>query len=279
MLLTTTSCKRKDQTSVMRIIFLHHSTGQCIWNGGQLSLVSRISGKLKTILGIPGKKDSFIQSLFTKHNNQFGSKYEIKELIFPKATPYGWNNYPYDYYNIWVKNSGIKSYMEEPTLEILTKEYQVIIFKHCFPVSNILSDRDSADINSDYKSLANYKLQYIALLEKLHQFPDTKFIIWTGAAQVKSQINEEEAKRARDFFNWVINDWDLPDDNIYLWDFYGLQTEGDLYFQEKFARSADNSHPNNSFSESAARLFFNRVVDIIESDGSNTTLTGLFKKN
>ena len=51
------------------------------------------------------------------------SKYFIEEKIFPKAEPYGWNNYPYDYYNIWVKNAGEQPFMEEPTLEILTKEY------------------------------------------------------------------------------------------------------------------------------------------------------------
>ena len=87
----------------------------------------------------------------------------IEEMAFPKASPYGWHNYPYDYYNIWVKNAGNEPFMEEPTLEILTKQYQVVIFKHCFPVSNIQPDQDSADINSDFKSLSNYKLQYLAL--------------------------------------------------------------------------------------------------------------------
>jgi len=66
-------------------------------------------------------------------------------------------------------------------------------------VSNIQVDKDSADINSDYKSLANYKLQYEALRNKLHEFSDTKFILWTGAAQVKSAVSEDEATRAREF--------------------------------------------------------------------------------
>jgi hypothetical protein len=82
------------------------------------------------------------------------------------------------------------------------------------------------------------------------------------------------AKLSRDFFNWVINEWDLPNDNIYIWDFYGLQTEGQLYFQENFFQSETNSHPNNVFSNSAARLFFNRIIDVIESNGSNTSVTG-----
>jgi len=49
--------------------------------------------------------------------------------------------------------------------------------------------------------------------------------LFTGAAQVKSQISEDEAKRAKEFFEWAVKEWDLPNDNIYIWDFYNLQTE------------------------------------------------------
>jgi len=220
-----------------------------------------------------------MESLFVEHNRQFESNYKIEECSFPKASPYGWNNYPFDYFNIWVKHAGMHPFMEEPTLEILTREYQAVIFKHCFPVSNIQPDQGSADVNSDFKSLSNYKLQYQALRDKLHQFPETKFIVWTSAAQVQSRTNEEEAKRSREFVQWVINEWDLPDDNIFLWDFYGLQTEGQLYFQKKYAQSESDSHPNRAFSTSASRLFFRRVIDVIESNGSKTHIAGTPKKN
>ncbi len=40
----------------------------------------------------------------------------LEEVAFPKSKPYGWNNYPYDYYNIWVNNAGPKPFMKEPTL-------------------------------------------------------------------------------------------------------------------------------------------------------------------
>ena len=178
-----------------------------------------------------------------------------------------------------MKNAGPKPFLDEPTLEILTREYQVVIFKHCFPVSNIQPDKDSSDINSDYRSLSNYKLQYLALRDKLHQFSDTKFIVWTSAAQVKSKTNEEEARRSSNFVNWVINEWGLLNDNIFVWDFYGLQTEGGIYFQEKFAQSEANSHPNSAFSNWAAKLFVNRIVDVVEAHGSNTTITGGQRKN
>jgi hypothetical protein len=266
--------QQRTKARDMRIIFLHHSTGQMVWNGGISTLMFRINKRLTKLLGGKTNRRGFIPSLFRAHNRQFGTCYTIEELSFPKAKPYGWRNYPFDYYNIWVRNAGSKPFLEEPTLELLTREYQVVVFKHCFPVSNIQPDKDSPDINSEHRSLSNYKLQYLALRDKLHQFSNTKFIVWTNAAQVKSKTNEEEARRSCDFVNWVINEWDSPNDNIFLWDFYGLQTEGGLYFQEKFAQSEANSHPKAAFANAASKLFAQRMVDVIEANGSNTTLTG-----
>ena len=123
-------------------------------------------------------------------------------------------------------------------------------------------------------TLSNYKLQYNALRDKMHEFPDTKFILWTGATLVEGATTEEIALRAKDFFDWVITEWDQPGDNIYLWDFYGLQTEGGLYFKNKYADSSKDSHPNRHFAGKVVDLLFNRVIDVIENDGNGTFLTG-----
>ena len=164
--------------------------------------------------------------------------------------------------------------MEEPTLEILTKDYQVIIFKHCYPFSNIQPDLDSADINSNIKTLANYKLQYNALKKKMHDFPDTKFILFTGAVQVQNKLPEDEALRAKAFNDWVINEWNEEGDNIYLWNLYALQTEDGLYFKDEYALTPSNSHPGEDFSEKVSRLLANRIIDVVENDGKETTMTG-----
>ena len=110
--------------------------------------------------------------------------------------------------------------------------------------------------------------------EKLHEFPDIKFILFTGAALVKAHTKEDVAKRAKEFFTWVREDWDLPDDNIFIWDLYELQTEGGLYFKDEYADSPDDSHPNKDFSAAASKLLFKRIIDVIESDGKGTSLTG-----
>lgn len=274
------SCNHKKETmtttkeSDTNIVFLHHSTGNYIWNGTKrtfiIKVVNRISDSLADLMTKSPRVPAYIQA----HNEKNKTNYHITEMPFPKASPYGWNNYPYDYYNIWVKHAGQDAYMEEPTLEILTKDYQVIIFKHCYPSSNIQADQDSADINSDIKTLANYKLQYNALKKKMHEFPNTKFILFTGAVQVQHNLSEEESIRAKAFHEWVINEWNEKDDNIYLWDLYSLQTEGGLYFKDKYALTTHDSHPGGDFSKRVSRLFVNRIIDVVENNGMKTTMTG-----
>lgn len=230
-----------------RILFLHHSTGECIWNGG-------------------------VPQWFEDYNAAHETSYAIREQYFPKEAPYGWENFPYDYWNIWVRHAGPRSYREEPTLEMLTPRYDIIVFKHCFPVSNIEPDTGRGDVASPDKRLENYRLQYAALKAKLHEFPDTRFLVWTGAAQVATDVDEASARRARTFFQWVRETWDEPGDNIFVWDFYTLETGGSLYLRPEFA--SGDAHPNESFSARVAPLFCQRVVDVIQGRGDTASITG-----
>lgn len=269
-----TSCKRSDMNKQCRVLFLHHSTGQNIWDGDRSNFITRLFSPFSPRIASKFRSKANLPYYFKRYNQEKETQYSIEELTFPKLKPYGWNNYPFDYYNIWVKNAREKEYMNEPTLEILTKKYDVIVFKHCFPVCNIQPDNELADINSDYKSIANYKLQYQALKEKLLQYPDNKFVLFTGAAQVKALITEDEATRAKIFFDWVLSEWDQPGDNIYIWDLYNIQTQGELYFKEEKAFSPNNSHLHESSAAQLSILLFNRIIDIITSEGSKTSLSG-----
>ena len=279
LVLTIASCtgsNNKNNRSKMepvKIIFLHHSTGNNIWMGGRILPKNKTIKKLRAIIPVKSR----VSEWFRDYNREQGKNYQITDQFFPKAEPYGWHNYPYDYYNIWVAHAGDQPYMEEPSLKILIKKYDVIIWKHCFPVSNILPDDSIPDIDSEKKTLGNYKLQYLALKKKMHEFPETRFIVWTGAALIKNAITKDKAERAKNFFDWVRNEWDEPGDNIYLWDFYQLETDGGLYMKDEYASGKTDSHPNPSFSEKVYPLFCQRIVDVIETGGEKTTLTGIFK--
>jgi hypothetical protein len=248
-----TGCKSNQEKEMQKILFLHHSTGASIWIGNTNKYLYKIT------------KTGDVKKYFQNFNKQNNTNYIISDLLFPKKEPYGWKNYPYDYYNIWVKNAGTEPYQEEPTLEMLTKEYDVIIFKHCYPVSRILEDTGNPDIDSEEKRVENYKLQYNALKDKMHQFPKNKFIVWSPAAMVKARINEDEARRANQFYRWVLDEWDEQGDNIFVWDFYNYETEGGIYLLDKNAYSPDNSHPGKNFSGIAAGKFSEFIINVIQS--------------
>lgn len=256
------SSEKTNNSNRANILFLHHSTGKQILKGGASKIMHKLTGK------------GNVHKWFKNYNKINRTSYTFEDRIFPKEDPYGWNNYPFDYYNIWVKNEGSEPYKEEPTLEILTKKYDLIIFKHCFPVSRII-DKQPADINSAEKTLDNYKLQYNALKEKMHQFGNTKFIVWTGAALLENHTNAEQAKYVREFFNWVTNSWDEKGDNIFIWDFYTLETEGSLYLKSENAESANNSHPSVSFAKKVYPYFCQRIIDVINGDGDLKNITGI----
>jgi len=260
----SSNSKNKEQMNKqVRIIFLHHSTGKNIWRGD----VSKLSYKIF--------KKSAVQKWFSKYNRQNSTNYQIEETYFPNDKGgYGWKNYPYDYYNIWVKHEGDKDYMNEPMLESLTKKYDVIIWKHCYPVCKILPDSGQGDINSEEKRIENYKLQYNKLKEKMHSFPNTKFIVWTGAVLTKESTDPESAQRAKDFFTWVKQQWDEPGDNIFLWDLYELETEGGLYFKDEYASTAKDPHPSVAFSTKVYPFFCKRITDVIEGRGDSASITG-----
>ncbi len=259
-LLILTSCNKQMEST--KVIFLHHSTGGRIWKGNPNKYFYKVF------------KQGYLEKWMKRYNRKNQTNIDISKMNFPKKEPYGWKNYPFDYYNIWVAHGGKEAFMSEPTLEMLTEEYDIIIWKHCYPVANIQPDTTGGDINSEIKTLPNYKLQYEALKKKMHSFKDKKFIVWTPVPQVKAKTSEEEAKRLREFYEWVLHTWDEKNDNIFLWDYYILATEGGLYLKPEYAEREDNSHPNKEFAEKISGYFANRIVQVAAAIAEDKDITG-----
>jgi hypothetical protein len=106
----------------------------------------------------------------------------------------------------------------------------------------------------------------------MKQFPNKKFVLWTGAALTSSATTTEKAQRAQTFFNWVKNTWDEQGDNIFIWDFYSLETEGGLFMKDAYSSSGD-SHPNPAFSATVAPYISQRIIDVIEGRGDTGSIT------
>ncbi|MBI1751996.1 MAG: hypothetical protein HY014_06085 [Acidobacteria bacterium] len=257
-------------SGTVRIAFLHHSTGGIVWENG-----------------LP----QFIQSWNAAHSTD----YRITELPYPSATGghgtlrkllparafnllirnhYPWDNQPYDYWNLWVAHQGESRDRSELNLDDLARAYDVIVFKHCFPISRIEPEDGNPDVASPKQTLANYKLQYEALRARIRQFPRTRFILWTGPALTESGTNPAEADRARQFAAWVKETWDEKGDNLFIWDFRELETQGGLFLRPENAHGPNNAHPAKAFAAKAAPLLGQRIVDVIEGRGDRSSLTG-----
>jgi hypothetical protein len=217
-----------------RVVFLHHSTGGVIWGGG-------------------------VPEWIAAYDDAHGTAYAIDQLAYPDS-PYPWDNYPYDYWNLWVAHAGT-TWQSQPSLETLTATYDVVVFKHCFPVSGIGPDSGTPDASSPEKTLENYQAQYAALKTRLHAFPQHRFIVWTGAALRAEDTSPEQAARAHAFADWVRTEWDERGDNIFVWDFFTLETDGGNVLTP--AHASGDSHPNDTFAAEVAPLFAQRVVDVI----------------
>ena len=72
----------------------------------------------------------------------------------------------------------------------------------------------------------------------------------------------------------MIDTWDEPGDNIYVWDFRQLETEGGLYLLNEYAAAPGDSHPNSAFATRVAPYLGQRIVDVIEGRGDSGSLTG-----
>lgn len=238
-----------------RILLLHHSTGQNVWDGG-------------------------VADWIANYNAAQGTSYQIEERAYPDD-PWPWDNYPSDYYRIWVLHEGGSTPGTE-WLETMASQYSVILFKHCFPGGDIWPDSGSPDAASGDKTLENYQAAYNALKAKLQGFPSTRFIVWTLAMRTEADMQANHgadyvgmAERARQFTDWVKNAWDVDGDNIFVWDFHALETEGGLYLRPAYAADpGGDSHPNEAFCAVVAPLLAQRIVDVIEGRGDAGSLTG-----
>jgi len=254
----------------IRIGFLHHSTGGIVWEAG-------------------------MPQFFQAWNAAHGTRYDITERAYPsgagrhtrlrKLLParvfnwlikdhYPWDNQPYDYWNLWVAHTGGDRAKAELNLDDLARELDVIVFKHCFPISRIEPDDGHPSVSSPKQTLANYKLQYGALKQRLRQFPHLRFIVWTGPALTEASTTPEEAERAQQFSHWVKTVWDEPGDNVFIWDFRELETEGGLFLLPGNAHGPENSHPSKALAIKAAPLLGRRIVEVIEGRGDHSNLTG-----
>jgi hypothetical protein len=241
------------------VIFLHHSTGGNVYNIGD----------------VPGYIDTY--------NSDNGASIQVTERAYPN-NPYPWNNYPYDYWNLWVNGACDNQSAGIECLESIASSYDIIIWKHCFPGAGIAEDNGEGDITSSVKTLPNYKLQYRALRTVMDELPDNEFIVWTLAPLHRLSTSQSSAARAGEFVEWVKNDWLTEDGkehpNIHVFDFFGIVAEQSetpdhgfqycLKYEYEGSHESGDSHPNTLANETAGPLFAEYIIDVATGNTSSS---------
>lgn len=139
---------------------------------------------------------------------------------------------------------------------------EIIMFKSCYPNSDIIST--GAEIGnpvSPEKTISNYQSVMDSLKAMFSSRPDQKFIFVTTPPICRSNTNAENAARARDFNNWILNDFQKSYkettglDNFYVFDLYGLLAGTDNMLKPEYTRREGDSHPNEHANRVATKAF------------------------
>jgi hypothetical protein len=130
------------------------------------------------------------------------------------------------------------------------KQHDIIMFKSCFPASNI----------DDDAMLAQYQGYYNSLLPTFKAHPDILFIAMSTPPLVKRDTSPERAARARTWSKWLTTEWVKGAHNVRAFDLFGslaiLEGKPDENtLTPQFATSRDDSHPSPAGARAVTRLF------------------------
>lgn len=222
------------------VIFLHHSTGG--------SLIEQ--GEMREAFSAAGYD-------FWDHG------YNDQGLTRPDGTPAGYS------YSIPKDNTDpdgfarIFSQRLYPwPLNALSglMQHEVIVFKSCFPVSDITSNAQ----------LEQYKAYYLQARDVMDQHLDHVFVVVTPPPLNPAETDVKAAARARAFAEWLKSDTFLGGHlNVYTFDFFDLLAEEDPaasnynMLKEEY-REGKDSHPNRRANEIIAPIFVESIIGAIE---------------
>ncbi len=226
-------------------IFLHHSTGGCIWgpNGGSTSIPEEI----------------------VKYNNEHGYTDSDSVTMIEEGWPVDpWDNEWYRWHQIFDNKDAtadISPYLASNL---------IIVIKSCFPSSSMSGEGEPADtLNPTDKTIYNYKWHWRNIVRVMQEHPQNFFVIWTNAPLVAGATNDDEANRSDRFCRWAKDTLAAGNDNefgafpanVYVFDFFHKLAGSDGKLRLQYAASTTDSHPNGSATELVAPQFVQEIFD------------------
>jgi len=151
------------------------------------------------------------------------------------------NNDPRDYARIFTAP-------EERFVRAQILQYDVIVFKKCFPTSGVHSA----------EQLEAYKQHYVTMLTFFDAHPDKLFLVMTQPPLRAEMTTAADAARARALADWLSSDAFIGGRaNVSVFDFFDLLADSSGANQDRLKREYAplfwrDSHPNRSANEDLA---------------------------
>ena len=222
------------QQEPVRIIFMHHSTGGgLIWQGGVREAF--------TALGYEFWDHGYNEEgLVDPEGNYLGINWEMPG---DNTDPDGWN-----------------AIFDQPVTEPPTNtfshmlEYDVIIFKSCFPSSNIDSD----------EMFQAYQRYFVSIRDVIDQHPDKLFIPFTTPPLVPNETAPENAGRARRWAEYLTSpEYVDGHPNIAVFDFFSTLADDQGFLRAEYRSDEWDSHPNERANQIVGPIFVEFVDQAI----------------
>jgi hypothetical protein len=223
-----------------QLLFLHHSVGKGWLEGGGLkaALMANSIGVHDATYGDEIGEQTDMVDWLPKFKNDME-----RVLIFDRS--------PNGYYQDGRQND-------------------VIMFKSCFPNSDIKEDGQApGNVSDKAKTTWNYRAVFAELQGIMAKYPNKLFIYVTAPPLVPYETKPENAKRARDFNNWIKNDYvaeyakQTGQSNLLVFDLFDILTDKDNCLKADYRYNDRDSHPNPAGGQAATAAF----IDFLKSKG------------
>jgi uncharacterized repeat protein (TIGR01451 family) len=206
-------------TTPVRLIFIHHSTGQN-WlsdDDGGLAIALRANNYF-----VSDTNYGWGPADLDKGYERIGDHTDIPDW-------YSWFTGPHrDTYLAALYAESGQTFEYSRLASNPGGENQIIMFKSCFPNSALGGNYDDPPAPSaNYASaltVANAKRIYLDLLSYFRTRQDKLFVVITAPPLASLETDLTQAANARAFNNWLVNNWlaDYPYNNVAVFDFYNV---------------------------------------------------------
>jgi len=245
-----------------RLIFIHHSTGE--------NWLADDYGDLGKTLD---KNNFFVSDTnYGWGPNEIGDRTDIPDW-------YEWFNSPKtDIYMEALFNESEQNSEYTRTIKNPGGENEIIMFKSCFPNSELEGNPNDSPKKGEGLTVSNAKYVYNEILKYFASKPDKLFIVITAPPVSDSTY----AQNARALNKWLVNDWlsenNYINNNVAVFDFYNILTgpnnhhrikKGKIeYITDKHQNilyyPTDDNHPSIEGSKKATEEFIPLLKEYIK---------------